>query len=87
MKVSLTPELAQLVQRLVESGRFADQSEVIRAAIRLLDEHETERATKLEALRREVAVGVDQMVAGRYSEATADEFKARGQMRLQARGA
>ena len=86
MNVSLTAELERVVHGLVEKGMYGNQSEVIRAAIRLLDEHETERATKLEDLRRDVAIGVDQMVAGKYSEVSAEEFKARGRKRLLANG-
>jgi antitoxin ParD1/3/4 len=78
MNVSLTPELERVVHGLVENGMYGNQSEVIRAAIRLLDEHETERATKLEALRREVGRGISQMVAGEVSEVTAEDFKAKG---------
>ncbi len=38
--VSLTPELEDLVDRKVASGRYRSASEVVRAALRLLDERE-----------------------------------------------
>jgi len=38
--VSLTPELEALVDREVASGRYRSASEVVRAALRLLDERE-----------------------------------------------
>jgi antitoxin ParD1/3/4 len=38
--VSLTPELEALVDRKVASGRYRSASEVVRAALRLLDERE-----------------------------------------------
>ncbi len=38
--VSLTPELEALVESKVASGRYRSASEVVRAALRLLDEHE-----------------------------------------------
>jgi antitoxin ParD1/3/4 len=38
--VSLTPELEAFVDRKVASGRYRSASEVVRAALRLLDERE-----------------------------------------------
>ncbi len=38
--VSLTPELEALVDNKVASGRYRSASEVVRAALRLLDERE-----------------------------------------------
>ena len=40
MNVSLTPELEQYVSAKVESGRYNSASEVVREALRLLEEHE-----------------------------------------------
>jgi antitoxin ParD1/3/4 len=40
MNVSLTPELAAFVQDRVASGRYGSASEVVRAALRLLEEDE-----------------------------------------------
>ena len=45
MNVSLTPELEQFVQTKVQSGRYNSASEVVREALRLLEEHERARAT------------------------------------------
>ncbi len=47
MNVSLTPELEQFVQSKVENGRYNSASEVVREALRLLEEHEKARATQL----------------------------------------
>ncbi len=47
MNVSLTPELEQFVQAKVENGRYNSASEVVREALRLLEEHEKARATQL----------------------------------------
>ncbi|MFC4171732.1 type II toxin-antitoxin system ParD family antitoxin [Microvirga sp. GCM10011540] len=38
--VSLTPELESLIDSKVASGRYRSASEVVRAALRLLDERE-----------------------------------------------
>ncbi len=47
MNVSLTPELEQFVQSKVESGRYNSASEVVREALRLLEDHERARAARL----------------------------------------
>ncbi len=60
MNVSLTPELEQLVHEKVKSGRYLSASEVIREALRLLEERDKVREMRLEALRKEIAVGIEQ---------------------------
>ena len=49
MNVSLTPRLEEMVQEHVRSGRYSSASEVIRAALRLLEDHEREQAARLHA--------------------------------------
>ena len=60
MNVSLTPELAKLVNDQVTSGRFGSASEVVRAALRLMQEREEKR----EWLVRELKKGFDQIERG-----------------------
>ena len=45
MSKVITPHFERLIDRFVASGRFNNKSEVIRAGLRLLEEHETESAT------------------------------------------
>ena len=40
MNISLTPEQEAMIREKVESGRFANSSEVVWAALRLMDEHD-----------------------------------------------
>jgi len=47
MNVSLTPELEEFVTAKVESGRYNSASEVVREALRLLEEHDSARAARL----------------------------------------
>ena len=42
MNVSLTPELERFVAEMVASGRYRTASEVVRAALRLLEKEEKE---------------------------------------------
>ena len=46
------------VSSLVDSGRYASASEVMRDSLRLLEEREKVREAKLEALRRVIAEGL-----------------------------
>jgi len=54
MNVSLTPELEQFVQGKVESGRYNSASEVVREALRLLEDNEQARAVQLAEFNREL---------------------------------
>ena len=54
MNVSLTPELEQFVQTKVQSGRYNSASEVIREALRLLEEQERARAVQLAEFNEEL---------------------------------
>ena len=58
MNVSLTPELEKLVQEKVKSGRYNSASEVMREALRLLEEQDQLRAISLEEARRKIAEGL-----------------------------
>jgi antitoxin ParD1/3/4 len=77
MNVSLTPELEQLVQRKVQSGRYLSASEVVREALRLLEERDQLRELQLEELRRFVAVGVEQADRGEVAPLDVDKTLAR----------
>lgn len=55
--VNLTPELDSFVVARVESGRFENASEVVRAALRTLEREERLYETKLEALRAAIDEG------------------------------
>ena len=64
MNVSLTPELERLVQEKVESGLYNSASEVVREALRLLRERDEVQRMRLEELRREIQIGIDQADRG-----------------------
>lgn len=54
MNVSLTPELQKFVIAKVESGRYNSASEVVREALRLLEEHDQNRAAQLAEFNKEL---------------------------------
>ena len=47
------------VRDLIESGRYASASEVMRDCLRLLEDRESQRLLKLEALRGAIREGVE----------------------------
>ena len=55
--VNLTQELDRFVLARVESGRFENASEVVRAALRTLEREERLYEAKLEALRTAIDEG------------------------------
>jgi antitoxin ParD1/3/4 len=54
MNVSLTSELERFVSAEVESGRYNSASEVIREALRLLEEHDQARTVQLAEFNQEL---------------------------------
>ena len=59
MNVSLTPPLEELVRRKVASGMYNSASEVVREALRLLDQQDQVRSVRLEQLRADIRKGID----------------------------
>ena len=64
MNVSLTPEFETFVDDKLKSGSFASASEVVRAGLRLLQEHDAEYSARLAALRNDLRLGRDQLKRG-----------------------
>ena len=92
MNVSLTPTLEELVQRKVATGLYNSASEVVREALRLLEERDEMRKVRLAALRKEISVGLDQLERNEVSEyddqslnTLAPDIKAKGRKRLPAK--
>ncbi|MDR3773816.1 MAG: type II toxin-antitoxin system ParD family antitoxin [Terracidiphilus sp.] len=61
--INLTPEMDQYVASRIESGQYANASEVLRAGLRVLERSELEDQVKLEALRAAVLAGEESGVA------------------------
>ena len=64
--VVLTDHQAELVERLVESGRYQNASEVLREGLRLIESREAEEEARLKALREAARVGIADIEAGRF---------------------
>jgi len=67
MNVSLTPELESFVQIKVKSGRYNSASEVIREALRVLEENEKARGVQLAEFNRELGRRLASLDAGRHA--------------------
>ena len=76
MNVSLTPELEELIQERVRSGRYTSASEVVREALRLLEDRDELRRLRIAELRTQVAAGLDSLEHGRLfdGDAVIDEI-------------
>jgi antitoxin ParD1/3/4 len=68
VNVSLTPALEKLIQEKLNTGLYNSASEVIREALRLLEEQDLLRRMKLEELRRDIAVGIEEADQGKLIE-------------------
>ena len=65
--VVLTDYQSLLVDRLVQSGRYQNASEVLREGLRLIEGKESEEKARLKALRDAARIGVADLDAGRFS--------------------
>ncbi|MGH2530690.1 MAG: type II toxin-antitoxin system ParD family antitoxin [Thermomicrobiales bacterium] len=66
MQVELDPQVAGLIRQQIESGQYHDASEVVREAMRLM----VERDRRLQQLRAEVAIGLEQIERGELIDFT-----------------
>ena len=76
--INLTDRYDAFLTRQIDSGRFKNASEVVRAALHLLEREEQEVKAKLEGLRREAKVGEEAYIRGDTSfiedDAALDRF-------------
>ncbi|WP_446810683.1 type II toxin-antitoxin system ParD family antitoxin [Methylomonas sp. 2BW1-5-20] len=79
MNISLNPHFEELVKAKVDSGLYNSVSEVVREALRLLEERDQLRALRMDELRREIQKGID---SGDPAPLDVDVIKARGRQRL-----
>lgn len=87
MNVSLTPRLEQFVEKKVRAGLYQTASEVVREGLRLLQERDQLEKARLEELRGMIAVGIDQIDAGRtsrFDDAAVKRIRRSGRKKLAA---
>lgn len=70
--INLTDQNDSFVSNQLESGRFKNASEVVRAGLHLLERQEREDEARLERLRRDAKTGEDAYNAGEYTPVADD---------------
>ncbi len=55
--VALSPHFETFIRDQIESGRYNNVSEVVRAGLRLLEDTERQQILQLQALRNDIAAG------------------------------
>jgi antitoxin ParD1/3/4 len=88
MTVEIPPDLQQFVHQVIDNGSFKSETEVVGQALRLLQQ----RQQKIEELRQEIQVGLDQLDRSEGIELKDEEelrlffedIKRRGRERLDA---
>lgn len=81
MHISLTQQQEEWIQSLIESGHYASTSEVMRHAIRLLQEEAEAKQIKLLALREAVKRGIAEIDRGELSKKNVKDIIAEGKKR------
>ena len=64
ISVSFTPQQAEFLASCVASGRYQSTSEVVREAIRLLEDHHARREAEVARARELIQEGADQLDRG-----------------------
>jgi antitoxin ParD1/3/4 len=77
MNVSLTPELERFVNGKVKTGRYNSASEVVREALRLLEQQEQTRAAQLAGFNEELTRRLASLDRGEH----VDPAEARARLR------
>jgi antitoxin ParD1/3/4 len=87
MTVEIPPDLQQFVHQVIDNGSFKSETEVVGQALRLLQQ----RQQKLDELRQEIQLGLEQLDRGEGIEldeegldAFFEEIKTRSRAELEA---
>lgn len=86
MNISLTPQLETYVKQKVAAGMYNSVSEVMREALRLLEERDTIKNIKLEALRRDLQEGLDELDQGEGNLMDIDGIKMKARVKKKTQG-
>ena len=79
MNVNLSPQLEAMVKAKVASGRYTSASEVVREALRLMEQQDQLRLLQFEQLRRDIQDG---LASGEAEVWNPKAIKAEGRRRL-----
>ena len=73
--VVLSEHQHELVEALVQSGRYQNASEVLREGLRLIEQREHIEQAKLDALQQAAGQGWADVSAGRYADVADDQLE------------
>jgi antitoxin ParD1/3/4 len=82
MNINLSPQLEELVRQKVASGLYTSASEVVREALRLMEEKDRLLEAKLSQLRQDIREGLESGPAAPWDP---EEIKRAGRARMAAK--
>lgn len=80
MQIELTAKGREVVEKLIDAGKFHSADEVVQHALEFYDSCQP----TLESLRAKIQEGMDDIAAGRVSPLDVEDVKRRGRERLAA---
>lgn len=78
MNVTLTPDMENWIQEKVRSGSYNSTNEVVENALRLLHVYDEQRSRRIQSLRSELLLGIEQLNQGisrSFDQKLVDEIK------------
>lgn len=72
--ISFTPEQDAFIESTVQSGEYQNASEMVRDAVRTLQQRREEDGLKLESLRLQIRAGIEALDRGDYTEVAVDDL-------------
>jgi len=81
MNISLTPQLESYIKQKVDTGMYHSVSEVVREALRLLEDRDSMKSAKLQALRQDINQGLAELDQGMGQPVDVDALKAEARKR------
>jgi antitoxin ParD1/3/4 len=85
MQIAIRPDLREFVSEKMKSGCHTDPSAVVNDALEVLRDQERLTPADIDEMRREIAIGLEQLDRGERVEFNAAEIKAEGRRILAAR--
>lgn len=82
MNVALPPKLETFVRQKVKEGHYHTASEVVREGLRMLQEADSLRQARLDALRKEISLGLEDVERGKTLPFDPEKAKERLRKRL-----
>lgn len=76
VELSLPPDLEAFVDAKIASGQYSSRAEMLQAALVFLRDEDRAREAKLDELRRDIQIGLDELQQGLGTPLNMDEIRA-----------